>query len=121
MAQRKANRPRSAKAHAAQTAHPQARFWRKFLRLTRGRIPVLKALEVIVEEETHPVLRVKLGTVLQAMERGAVMSEALAGVTPCFSLSAVELVRSAEKSGAWDEILLEIAEGLEEGTFDDIV
>ena len=118
MAQRKANRPRKAKAH---DAHPQARFWRKFLRLTRGRIPVLKALEVIVEEEAHPVLRTKLPTVLQAMERGAVMSDALAGVGPCFSRSVVELIRSAEKSGAWDEILIEIAEGIEEGTFDDIV
>ena len=29
-----------------------------------------------------------------------------------------ELVRAAEKTGAWDEVLCEITEGLEEGTFD---
>lgn len=67
------------------------------------------------------MLRPRLETVLRAMERGSVMSDALAAAAPCFSLSAIELVRSAEKSGAWDEILLEIAEGIEEGTFDAIV
>lgn len=95
----------------------QARFWRKFLRLTRGRIPVLKALDVIVAEESHPGFRGRLAALLLAMEQGAVMSEAMAGVAPCFSRSVIELVRSAEKSGAWDEILLEIADGLDEGTF----
>jgi hypothetical protein len=43
--------------------------------------------------------------------------DAVAQQPETFSLSVRELVVSAEKSGAWDEIVQEIAAGLEEGTF----
>jgi len=34
-----------------------------------------------------------------------------------FSPAVRELVKTAEKTGAWDDILQEIADGLQEGTF----
>jgi len=46
------------------------------------------------------------------------MSQALKKYPAEFSVSVVELIRVAEKSGAWDEILPEITDGLSEGTFD---
>jgi len=78
---------------------------------------VLKALEVMVAEEGDPILRSVLEQMLHGVENGSAISDALAHVVPAMSRSVIELVRSAEKTGAWDEILLEIAEGLEEGTF----
>ena len=95
----------------------KSRFWRKFLRLTRGRVTVLRALRVIAEEEEESSFRKTIESVRAAVERGATLSEALAGFGAEFCPSVVELVRTAEKTGAWDEILVEIAEGLEEGTF----
>jgi len=95
-----------------------ARLWRKLLRLTRGRVPVLRALRVIVAEETDPDDGRVIAAVLEAMEAGATMSDALVEHPFVFSPSVLELVRAAEESGAWDEILQEIADGLDDGTFD---
>lgn len=95
----------------------QARFWRKFMRLTRGRVGVLRALDVMVEEERDLRFR-KLGEdIRKAMESGATLGEAVGSRPKVFSASIRELIKTAEKTGAWDEILQEIADGLEDGTF----
>lgn len=100
--------------------HPQAwgKVWRKFLRLTRGRIDVLRALEIIAAEEPPnspiaPVLR----EMKSDITRGAALSDAMAKQDNLFSLSALELIRAAERTGDWDEIVRELADGLIEGTF----
>ncbi|MFO7870929.1 MAG: type II secretion system F family protein [Kiritimatiellia bacterium] len=95
-----------------------ARLWRKVLRLTRGRVPVLKALEVVRAEEKNPAVRDALARVTGDIGEGKGISEAFAVHKALFSPSVVELLKAAEMSGAWDEILAEIADGLEEGTFD---
>ena len=94
------------------------KFWKKFLRLTRGRVPVLRALEVIGGEETNELFREIVCSIRVAIEQGTAMSQALQKHPEEFSPSVVELIKMAEKSGAWDEILQEIADGLQEGTFD---
>jgi type II secretory pathway component PulF len=96
----------------------QAGFWKKFLRLTRGRVAVLRALEVIIAEETDADFRQTLESINKRISSGSELSEALAATPAEFSLSVTELIRTAEKTGAWDEILEEIAAGLGEGTFD---
>jgi type II secretory pathway component PulF len=95
----------------------RAKFWRKFLRLTRGRVPVLRALSVISEEETDSAFRKRIDEIRRAMDRGHTLSEAIGKFRRDFSPSIVELVKTAEKTGAWDEILQEIADGLQDGTF----
>jgi type IV pilus assembly protein PilC len=94
-----------------------AAFWRKFLRLTRGCVPVLRTLEVIATEEPDSAFKETVFAVLGDMTKGSSMSEAMAEHPDEFSLSVVELVRAAEKSGAWDAVVKEIADGLQEGTF----
>ena len=46
------------------------------------------------------------------------MSDAMKEQDNIFSPSILELIRTAEKTGAWDEILEEISSGLREGIFD---
>ncbi len=94
-----------------------AHAWRKFMRLTRGRIPTLRALEVILLEEKDPEISAFFSTLSKEMNDGSTMSEAVEKHGKLVSPSVLELLRYAEKTGAWDEILLEIADGLEEGTF----
>jgi len=94
------------------------KFWRKFLRLTRGRVPVLKALEVIAGEEKNASFVKVIGSIRLAMEQGIPMSQPLKKYSSEFSPSVVELVKMAEKSGEWDDIVQEIADGLVEETFD---
>jgi|TARA_B110000495_G_C22730228_1_gene428607 type II secretory pathway component PulF len=94
-----------------------ARFWRKYLRLTRGRIDALRSLEIIVSEETDDVLKATLSKVLTSIQSGTALSDAFRQQPEMFSLCVVELLAAAENSGAWDDILKEIADGLDEGTF----
>lgn len=95
-----------------------ARFWKKFLRLTRGRVPVMRALDVISGEEKNTAFKNVVADIQKAMAGGMTLSEAVAEHPEHFSPSIRELVRTAEKTGAWDEILAEIADGLADGTFD---
>ena len=94
-----------------------ARFWKKFLRLTRGRVPVLRALRVISIEETDTTFKEVVDSIRKSIDKGKTLSDALQDHPSEFSPSIRELVRTAEQSGAWDEILAEIADGLQEGTF----
>ena len=78
---------------------------------------MLRALAVMTEEERDPVFREIIAAIHRDVERGGELSRAIQGHPEEFSPSVVELVRTAEKTGAWDEILVEIADGLNEGTF----
>jgi type IV pilus assembly protein PilC len=93
-------------------------FWKKYLRLTRGGVSVLRALDIIRREETDATFRDVIGKLLQAVEGGSTLSEATAACSSEFSLSVVELISAAESRGAWDEIIQEIIDGLQDGTFD---
>lgn len=96
----------------------QARFWKKLQKLTRGRIDIFHAMEIIVEEERDPDFRSALEAVNSKLREGNQLSLAMEAASDRFSKSVRELVRSAEKTGAWDEILPIIAQGLEDDTFD---
>ena len=95
----------------------QITFWKRFLRLTRGRIPVLQAIKTIMNEENNPSFKKTLSSVRESIEKGSSLSEILVKYPPFFSPFVVELIKSAEKTGSWDEILQEIIDGLEDGIF----
>ena len=95
----------------------QARFWEKYTLLTRGRIDTFHAFEVIIEETTEPKFKATIQAVYDSLRGGNTLSEALGEHPGTFCLSIRELASSAEKSGAWDDILPVIVEGLKDGTF----
>lgn len=88
------------------------------MRLTRGRLSTLRALSVILQEPLQQDFKQTLEQILADLKSGTGVSDAFRRHPGTFSLCIIELVDSAEKSGAWDEILEEIAGGLEDGTFD---
>ncbi len=102
----------------SETQKHQARFWRKYLRLTRGHVAALQALEIIIQEEKDPAFSKTIAEILTTLKAGKSFNEAFSQHPGLFSLSVLELLKAAESSGAWDDILEEIAAGLEEGTFD---
>lgn len=103
---------------AREAACRQARFWRKFLLLTRGRLDVLRAMDVIIEEETEAAFRETLVALRDMLRQGHPLSEGLAKHPTVFSRAVRELVMSAERTGAWEEILPLMADGLADGTLD---
>jgi type II secretory pathway component PulF len=94
-----------------------ARDWKKLLRLTRGRVPLLRALDVLAEEAALSEHQALWKAVLADLDNGATFTEAIINRPETFSRSVRELVLVAERSGEWDAILEEIADGLAEGTF----
>lgn len=92
-------------------------FWRKYWRLTRGGVTALRAFSVLAEEETDTGFRDVVIAMAADLEQGARLSETMQKCPGVFSPAAVELIRSAERHGAWDEALTELTEGLLEGTF----
>lgn len=92
-------------------------FWKKLLRLTRGRISLIRALEIIAEEESHKEWGLVVSRLIKLMGQGRTLADAVCEQPAVFSLSVRELVIAAERSGAWEEIMDELAEGLRDGTF----
>ena len=101
---------------ARQLAH--GRFWKKYLRLTRAGVTMLRALEIIQAEEASPDFREIIIHLHDRASDGFQLSEAMEDHADVFSLSARELIRTAERQGHWDLVIEELAGGLLEGTFD---
>ncbi len=95
----------------------QARFWRKYMRLARAGVPVLRALQVIAEEEEDELFLRIIHSLRESMINGEALHECLGRHKPIFGPTTIELIRTAEIRGEWDEILVELTEGLWEGTF----
>ena len=112
-AKKRADRDRNAAARQMR----RSAFWRKYMRLTRAGVLSLRALEIIRQEESDAGFAEVIVAVLCRMESGASMSAALSERPSDFSVSEVELIKTAEKRGAWDEILAELADGLADGSF----
>lgn len=96
----------------------QGRFWKKYLRLTRAGVPALRAFEILHEEEQEAEFRKVIARLQAAMQEGLQLSEAMHGLGRVFSLSSIEMIRTAERGGQWDLAVEELADGLLEGTFD---
>lgn len=93
------------------------RFWKKYLRLTRAGVGTLRALEVIQAEESDDDFRTLIGSLLQTLTEGQVLSHALGQHPEVFSLTVREMILTAERNGHWDLVIEELADGLLEGTF----
>jgi type II secretory pathway component PulF len=94
------------------------KFWRKYLRLTRSGVPTLRGLEIILKEEPSPEFRGIVQSLHDELEDGSLLSEAMEKFPEDFSLSAIEMIRTAEKEGHWDLVVQELADGYLEGTFE---
>ena len=96
----------------------QARFWRKYLRLTRAGVPVLRAFRIVEDESDDACWKSVAHELRRGIERGTSLSEAMLEGSYSFSLSVLEMIRTAERRGAWDDILEELVDGLLDGTFE---
>ena len=92
--------------------------WRKFGRMMDSGIPVVSALKVIGEETLDPRLKEAIRAIAVDIQGGATLSNSMAKHPALFSKSVRTLVQAGEMTGAIDRIAKEIAEGLQDGTFD---
>jgi len=86
---------------------------RQLSTLFEAKVPVVDAMKVLTSEASNPMLKRTLATVLDDIQGGVSISQALSKHPKVFSRFYVSMVRSGEESGKLDEIFSFLAEHLE--------
>ena len=86
---------------------------RQLATLFEAQIPVIESLRTLASDAAKPKLRVALTAMVDDINAGLALSQALAKHPQIFSLFYVNLVRAAEESGKLQEVFLYLADYLE--------
>jgi type IV pilus assembly protein PilC len=86
---------------------------RQLATLFEAQIPIIQALRTLVSDASKPKLRLALSTMVDDVNAGLALSQALAKHPEIFSLFYVNLVRAAEESGKLQEVFIYLADYLE--------
>src|SRR3954471_18062545 len=88
-------------------------FTRQFSTLQDAGLPVLRSLRILEKQMKPSVLKNSLIDVVEDVESGSALSEALGKHPKCFNRLYVNMVRAGEAGGALEVILQRLAEFLE--------
>jgi type II secretory pathway component PulF len=88
-------------------------FSRQLATLFEAKVPVVESLKVIISEMDNPIMRREITSLLDDIQGGAAMSQAMARYPKVFSPFYVNMVRSGEESGNLDETFTYLANYLE--------
>lgn len=86
---------------------------RQLSTLFEAKVPVLDSFKLLANEAESPILRKKISQVVEDIQGGIPMSQAMAKHPDVFSKFYVNMVRSGEESGKLDEVFLFLADYLE--------
>ena len=86
---------------------------RQLSTLFEAKVPVVESLRVIISEMENPILRREIVNLLEDIQGGSAMSQAMARHPKVFSTFYVNMVRSGEESGKLDETFTYLADYLE--------
>lgn len=89
-------------------------FLRQLATLVEAKLPLVRALTALVEQEDDPVFRGILESVREKVQGGATLADALAMHPRCFSRLAVNMVRAGEMGGVLEQSLNRLADFSEE-------
>ncbi len=80
--------------------------------LTAG-VPLLRGLQILLKQETHPTLCKALKSIGESVESGSTFAEALALQPKVFTHFYVNMVRAGEAGGVLEDVLARLAEFME--------
>lgn len=86
---------------------------RQLSTLFEAKVPVVESLKIITSEMDSPLLRMEITGVLDDIQGGAAMSQAMTRHPRVFSPFYINMVKSGEESGKLDEIFTYLADYLE--------
>lgn len=89
-------------------------FLRQLATLVEAKLPLVRALTALIEQEDDPVFRAILESVREKVQGGAMLADALAQHPRCFSRLAVNMVRAGEMGGVLEQSLNRLADFSEE-------
>ena len=81
--------------------------------ITAG-IPIIQAVRILEEQAPKPSLKDKLNNVFKKIESGSTLSEAFKAESGIFNEVQINLIFAGEKSGRLNEVLIKIADDLEQ-------
>ena len=81
--------------------------------LVAANIPLVQSLKILLKQITNPKFKVIISEVVEDVEGGGKLSDALAKHPRAFDDFFVNIVRSGETSGKLDEVLLYLADQME--------
>ncbi len=85
-------------------------FTRQLSTLQDAGLPILRSLRILHSQQRPGVLKNTLSDVIDDVEAGSTLSEAMAKHRRCFNRLYVNIVRAGEAGGVLDRILLRLAE-----------
>ncbi len=88
-------------------------FARQFATMVNSGLPILRALAILSEQTSNPALAKVLAAVRGDVEQGASLSQAMGKHPKVFNNLFVSMVRSGETGGSLDDVLLRLAELIE--------
>ena len=88
-------------------------FTRQLSTLQDAGLPILRSLRILYTQQKPGALKNALSDVIEDVEAGSTLSEAMAKHGKCFNRLYVNIVRAGEAGGVLDRILLRLAEFME--------
>lgn len=88
-------------------------FAKQLATMLSAGLPILQALDILVQQTKNPSLKEKLSRVYKNVESGVSLSESFAKDSGMFNELQVNLLVAGEKSGNLNEVMIRIAEDLE--------
>ena len=85
-------------------------FSRQLASLLKSGVPILKALDIILEQSENPYLKYVLGNIHKEIKEGATFSSAFKNYPKIFPAIYIAIIHSGEDSGSLPDALLRIAE-----------
>ena len=85
-------------------------FTRQLSVMLRAGVPLLEALKSMADDDSSPMLQKSIKKVIDDINAGVSLSDALAKHPKVFNDMFVNIVRAGESAGVLDEVLLQLAE-----------
>ncbi len=92
------------------------KFARKFGTLISSGVPLLKSLNIIIDEINDEMMAKVLKTVAELVKNGKSFSESLEQFPGVFSKSFTGIVKGGESQQRLDEVMIKLADGLKDGS-----
>ncbi|MBL8014835.1 MAG: type II secretion system F family protein [Candidatus Doudnabacteria bacterium] len=88
-------------------------FVKQFSTMLSAGLPIIQALDILVQQTENQFLREKLVKVYRAVESGSALSDAFRKEKSIFSELQISLIVAGEKSGTLNEVMAQVAIDLE--------
>ena len=85
-------------------------FSRQLASLLKSGVPILKALDIILEQSENPYLKYVLGNIHREIKEGSTFSSAFQNYPKIFPAIYIAIIRSGEDSGSLPDALLRISD-----------